>query len=106
LCLPYDLNNYSWWIISLALMTHVAWLNSHELHHMDEKKSLKSFSNLKVKVNWGWDINLGDVGFQVQKFETIKMCMLENIGTNERIEHLHRLPRWGRNAKGYTCVCM
>ena len=39
-------------IISLASRMHVAWLNSHELHHMSGL-NFKSFSNLTPEVNWG-----------------------------------------------------
>ena len=47
--LPYDLNDYFLVnldsIISLASMMHVAWSNSRELHHIDEK-NLQNFSQI------------------------------------------------------------
>lgn len=55
LCLLYDLNHHLLVnldaIVPLPFVANVALSNYHKLHHMDEKKMSKPFSNLKMKVD-------------------------------------------------------
>ena len=102
-------------------MVKFSWATSHGW-----EKNLKSLSRMWSKSELGirflickwtfrWDFNLEDVGFQLQKFCTIQMHMLQNIGTNGRIKPLQCMPQWGRNVNGlyykhmcimYSCIYM
>jgi hypothetical protein len=72
-------------IISLVSILHVAWSNSHELHPMDEicfQNLLKFQSDNELETRY-LIFNLEDVGFQIHKFSTKQMYMLQSMGLGE-----------------------